>query len=125
MAVSQTATAPSPAYDFAAEAAIDACASPVATHQAAQSASERESSTRVYASASGCETAIQALGGIGFTWEHRLHRLYKRALGIESFGASGTRLRAKIAASLIDASDPGSGVSQTPDQTSVPVPQGG
>ena len=49
-----------------------------------------------------CETAIQSLGGIGFTWEHRLHRLYKRALGIESFGASGTRLRAEIAASLID-----------------------
>ena len=36
-----------------------------------------------------CETAIQSLGGIGFTWEHRLHRLYKRALGIQSFGASG------------------------------------
>ena len=35
-----------------------------------------------------CETAIQSLGGIGFTWEHRLHRLYKRALGIESFGRS-------------------------------------
>jgi alkylation response protein AidB-like acyl-CoA dehydrogenase len=49
-----------------------------------------------------CETAIQALGGIGFTWEHRLHRLYKRALGIESFGASGTRLRAEVAAALID-----------------------
>jgi len=49
-----------------------------------------------------CETAIQALGGIGFTWEHRLHRLYKRALGIESFGASGTRLRAEIAASLLN-----------------------
>ena len=49
-----------------------------------------------------CETAIQSLGGIGFTWEHRLHRLYKRALGIESFGASGTRLRAEIAASLLE-----------------------
>ena len=45
-----------------------------------------------------CETAIQGLGGIGFTWEHRLHRLYKRALGIQSFGESGTRLRAEIAA---------------------------
>jgi hypothetical protein len=51
-----------------------------------------------------CETAIQALGGIGFTWEHRLHRLYKRGLGIESFGASGARLRADIAASLIESS---------------------
>jgi alkylation response protein AidB-like acyl-CoA dehydrogenase len=48
-----------------------------------------------------CETAIQAHGGIGFTWEHDLHRLYKRALGIESFAASGTRLRAEIAAALL------------------------
>ena len=49
-----------------------------------------------------CETSIQTLGGIGFTWEHELHRLYKRALGIESFGPSGTRLRAEIAAALLD-----------------------
>jgi len=49
-----------------------------------------------------CETAIQVLGGIGFTWEHELHRLYKRALGIESFGASGTRLRAEVAAALLE-----------------------
>jgi alkylation response protein AidB-like acyl-CoA dehydrogenase len=49
-----------------------------------------------------CETAIQVLGGIGFTWEHRLHRLYKRALWIDGFGASGTSLRAEIAASLIE-----------------------
>ena len=49
-----------------------------------------------------CETAIQVLGGIGFTWEHDLHRLYKRALGIESLGTSGTRLRAEVAAALLD-----------------------
>ena len=67
-----------------------------------------------------CETAIQSLGGIGFTWEHRLHRLYKRALGIESFGASGTRLRAEIAASLIE-QETASGTSQAP----VPITQGG
>jgi len=66
-----------------------------------------------------CETAIQSLGGIGFTWEHRLHRLYKRALAIESFGASGTRLRAEIAASLIER-EPAS-TTQTP----VPVSRGG
>ena len=68
-----------------------------------------------------CETAIQALGGIGFTWEHRLHRLYKRALGIESFGASGTRLRAEIAEFLLtpDVEVPGS--SQAP----VAATQGG
>ena len=50
-----------------------------------------------------CETAIQTLGGIGFTWEHDAHRLYKRALGIQSFGGSSTRLRAEVAASLLDA----------------------
>jgi alkylation response protein AidB-like acyl-CoA dehydrogenase len=49
-----------------------------------------------------CETSIQVLGGIGFTWEHELHRLYKRTLGIESFGASGTRLRAEVAAALLN-----------------------
>jgi alkylation response protein AidB-like acyl-CoA dehydrogenase len=49
-----------------------------------------------------CETAIQVHGGIGFTWEHDLHRLYKRALGIESFLAGGTRLRADIAAAILD-----------------------
>ena len=44
-----------------------------------------------------CETSIQVHGGIGFTWEHVLHRLYKRALWNESFLASGTQLRAEIA----------------------------
>ena len=38
-----------------------------------------------------CETPIQAHGGIGFTWEHVLHRLYKRALWIESFGPRAPR----------------------------------
>ena len=54
-----------------------------------------------------CEASIQVLGGIGFTWEHELHRLYKRALGIESFGASGTRLRAEVAAALLNGSSEG------------------
>ena len=67
-----------------------------------------------------CEAAIQSLGGIGFTWEHRLHRLYKRALGIESFGPSGTRLRAEIAASLIER-EKASSASPAP----VTVTQGG
>src|SRR6188472_4069014 len=68
-----------------------------------------------------CETAIQSLGGIGFTWEHRLHRLYKRALGIESFGASGTRLRAEIAASLLNASEK----KPAPNPTPVSLIRGG
>ncbi|MGH3132935.1 MAG: acyl-CoA dehydrogenase family protein, partial [Gaiellaceae bacterium] len=60
-----------------------------------------------------CETAIQVHGGIGFTWEHALHRLYKRALWIESFAATGTRLRAEVAASLLDGTS-GSGTSLRP-----------
>jgi len=63
-----------------------------------------------------CETSIQVLGGIGFTWEHELHRLYKRALGIESFGASGTRLRAEIAAALLNEPE-----AKVPGSSQVPV----
>ena len=33
-----------------------------------------------------CERSIQVHGGIGFTWEHPLHRFYKRALWLEGFG---------------------------------------
>ena len=69
-----------------------------------------------------CETAIQVLGGIGFTWEHELHRLYKRALGIESFGPSGTRLRAEIAVALLNESPEGSPVTAP---APVSVQQGG
>jgi alkylation response protein AidB-like acyl-CoA dehydrogenase len=62
-----------------------------------------------------CETAIQVHGGIGFTWEHELHRLYKRALGIESFVTSATRLRAEVAAALLDRNtDRAPGTSQAP-----------
>jgi len=62
-------------------------------------------SAKAYASEGAvavCETAIQVHGGIGFTWEHVLHRLYKRALWIESFSTSATRLRAEVASSLLD-----------------------
>ena len=45
---------------------------------------------------------IQAHGGIGFTWEHVLHRLYKRALGIQSWEASSAQLRAEVASHLLD-----------------------
>jgi alkylation response protein AidB-like acyl-CoA dehydrogenase len=56
------------------------------------------------AAVSVCETAIQIHGGIGFTWEHVLHRLYKRALWIESFAASSSSLRAEIATTLLEGS---------------------
>jgi alkylation response protein AidB-like acyl-CoA dehydrogenase len=82
---------------------------------AAAKASAAEAAVQV------CETAIQVHGGIGFTWEHVLHRMYKRALWIESFGASGSTLRAEVAASLLDASGTGSGFSPIP----VSLTQGG
>jgi alkylation response protein AidB-like acyl-CoA dehydrogenase len=69
-----------------------------------------------------CETAIQVHGGIGFTWEHPLHRLYKRSLWIESFGDSGTRLRAEIAATLLDGK---TNRFPAPAQTPVVARQGG
>src|SRR5664280_1106469 len=49
------------------------------------------------------ENAIQAMGGIGFTWDHPLHRYYKRALGIDAFEGYGREHRADIAAALLDA----------------------
>jgi alkylation response protein AidB-like acyl-CoA dehydrogenase len=48
-----------------------------------------------------CERSIQVHGGMGFTWEHVLHRFYKRARWIESFEAGGTTLRADIAQRLL------------------------
>jgi alkylation response protein AidB-like acyl-CoA dehydrogenase len=49
-----------------------------------------------------CENAIQAMGGIGFTWENPLHRLYKRAQAIDAFDGHGRVQRAVIAAHLLD-----------------------
>jgi alkylation response protein AidB-like acyl-CoA dehydrogenase len=54
------------------------------------------------AAVAACERAIQAHGGIGFTWEHVLHRLYKRALWIRAWEASGEQLRSEIASFLVD-----------------------
>ena len=48
-----------------------------------------------------CEKSIQVHGGIGFTWEHPLHRYYKRALRLQAAHGYGRELRAEIAASLL------------------------
>jgi hypothetical protein len=48
-----------------------------------------------------CEKSIQAHGGIGFTWEHPLHRYYKRALWLEGALGYGREQRAEIAESLL------------------------
>ncbi|MET0236295.1 MAG: acyl-CoA dehydrogenase family protein [Kibdelosporangium sp.] len=53
------------------------------------------------AAVNACERSIQVLGGVGMTWEHILHRLYKRAQWLEAFGAGGRSLRARIADSVI------------------------
>jgi alkylation response protein AidB-like acyl-CoA dehydrogenase len=44
-----------------------------------------------------CEESIQAHGGIGFTWEHVLHRYYKRAQWNNGFEGTGRVHRAAIA----------------------------
>jgi alkylation response protein AidB-like acyl-CoA dehydrogenase len=54
------------------------------------------------AAVNACERSIQVLGGIGFTWEHVLHRLYKRALWIQAWEASTAQLRSEVAAYLLD-----------------------
>ena len=53
------------------------------------------------AAVAACERSIQVHGGIGFTWEHPLHRYYKRAQRIEAFGGYPAKQRAEIAATLL------------------------
>jgi alkylation response protein AidB-like acyl-CoA dehydrogenase len=54
------------------------------------------------AAVAAAERAIQVLGGIGFTWEHVLHRYYKRAQWIQAFAGFGTSLRAEVAQALLE-----------------------
>lgn len=49
-----------------------------------------------------CENAIQGHGGIGFTWEHVLHRYYKRAQWLAAFDGPARVQRAEVAAFLLD-----------------------
>ncbi len=53
------------------------------------------------AAVTACERSIQVHGGIGFTWEHILHRYYKRAEWIASFDGSPSIHRAAIADALL------------------------
>ena len=48
-----------------------------------------------------CERSIQLHGGIGFTWEHPLHRFYKRAIWLEGFGTRPAALRLEVADALL------------------------
>ena len=53
------------------------------------------------AAVAACERSIQVHGGIGFTWEHPLHRFYKRAIWLEGFGARPPELRLEVADELL------------------------
>ena len=48
-----------------------------------------------------CENAIQVHGGIGFTWEHVLHRFYKRAQWLDAFEGFGREHRATVADAIL------------------------
>jgi alkylation response protein AidB-like acyl-CoA dehydrogenase len=72
----------------------DDAQAPVAVAAAKSSAGE--------AAVTACEKAIQVHGGIGFTWEHVLHRYYKRAQWIATFEGAAARHRETVAASLLD-----------------------
>jgi alkylation response protein AidB-like acyl-CoA dehydrogenase len=53
------------------------------------------------AAVAACERSIQVHGGTGFTWEHALHRFYKRALWLEGFGQRPAALRREIANAVL------------------------
>jgi alkylation response protein AidB-like acyl-CoA dehydrogenase len=54
------------------------------------------------AAVTACERSIQVHGGIGFTWEHVLHRYYKRAQWIAAWEGSAAAHRAAVARALLD-----------------------
>ena len=53
------------------------------------------------AAVAACERSIQVHGGIGFTWEHVLHRYYKRALAVQAYGGYGRVHRAVVAKHIL------------------------
>jgi alkylation response protein AidB-like acyl-CoA dehydrogenase len=53
------------------------------------------------AAVDACERSIQVHGGTGFTWEHVLHRYYKRAMWISQFGSTPAGHRAEVAAAVL------------------------
>jgi len=53
------------------------------------------------AAVAACERSIQVHGGTGFTWEHPLHRFYKRAIWLEGFGTRPSALRLEVADALL------------------------
>jgi alkylation response protein AidB-like acyl-CoA dehydrogenase len=58
------------------------------------------------AAVAACERSIQVHGGTGFTWEHPLHRFYKRALWLEGLGSRPAALRLEVADAVLGVSVP-------------------
>ncbi|HXO52927.1 MAG TPA: acyl-CoA dehydrogenase family protein, partial [Mycobacterium sp.] len=48
-----------------------------------------------------CEATIQITGGLGMTWDHTAHRLYKRAMSLQSYLAGERRLYQDIADEIL------------------------
>ena len=90
----ETELARSLAYWAAWCVAVDDQQAPVAVAAAKAQAAE--------AAVAACERSIQVHGGIGFTWEHVLHRYYKRAQWIDAFGGHAAKQRQVVAAALLD-----------------------
>jgi alkylation response protein AidB-like acyl-CoA dehydrogenase len=74
----------------------------------AQLAASAAKSYAADAAVAACERAIQVHGGIGFTWEHILHRYYKRAQWIDAFEGFGHTHRAEVARELLNVRAPAS-----------------
>jgi len=53
------------------------------------------------AATGACESAIQVLGGMGMTWEHPVHRWYRRALWLEAFDLGSAPYRERLAQALL------------------------
>jgi alkylation response protein AidB-like acyl-CoA dehydrogenase len=68
----------------------------------AELAAAAAKSTAGEAAVAACERSIQVHGGTGFTWEHVLHRYYKRAQWIDGFAGSAAQQRRTVAAALLD-----------------------
>jgi alkylation response protein AidB-like acyl-CoA dehydrogenase len=73
----------------------------VAEQEQASLAAAAAKSFAAEAAVTACEQCIQVHGGMGFTWEHVIHRYYKRAQWIQSFDGYGATHRAKVAEALL------------------------
>jgi alkylation response protein AidB-like acyl-CoA dehydrogenase len=79
--------------------AIDNAPVQAALAAAAANAAATEAAVRA------CERAIQAHGGIGFTWEHPLHRFYRRAQWLAGFRGFAPARFAQIGAAVTAAAE--------------------